>query len=384
MKCCLVYLNLGPHHVARLKALLTMLPTTSVVEVAGRQQKYPWSRRLDGLGSVVHTLFPDCFCQDVPPTEQAAAVITSLKHLDPDVVVLDGYGEPVFRAAARWAQRRHVPTVLRFVSTYGDKPRHWWKEFLKGWIISGYSAIAATGRRAVEYAYRLGASASDVFRIGNPVDNSYFWSNSQRVRSDENTYRHRLDLPLHFFLTVSRLSPEKNLVRLVMAYDRYRKEGGGWDLVIVGSGPQKAELSRLACTQEISGIHLVDWCSYDELPTYYSLASCFVLPSVSEPWGLVVNEAMACGLPIIVSRACGCVPELCRAEENSYVFAPYSVEDLVGVLHKMSNDNEHRVEMGQASRRIIGEFDLGIWAESLAACIEQSQEKRPIRGSRSQ
>jgi 1,2-diacylglycerol 3-alpha-glucosyltransferase len=377
--CCLVYLNLGPHHVARIKALASVLPAVRVVELAGSQRLYPWSRQVDRLGTTVHTAFPDCTYEEIPTAQQVTGITTLLQQMDPEVVVLDGYGESVSRAAARWAQSRRIPTVLRFVSTYADKPRSWWKEYFKSRVIAGYAAIAATGQLAARYARALGGR--NVCEVGNPVDNSHFHRSAQHVRSDEDGWRRHLGLPRHYFLTVSRLAPEKNLLRLVVAYDRYRKEGGKWDLVMVGGGPQKEELHQLVRTRRISGMHLVDWSSYDGLPTYYSLASCFVLPSVSEPWGLVINEAMACGLPIIASRNCGCAPDLCRDQVNGYVFDPRSEEELTRLLHRMAGADGQRVEMGQASRRIIDGYDVGAWAESLATCVSRYRGVRTECGS---
>ena len=141
-------------------------------------------------------------------------------------------------------------------------------------------------------------------------------------------------------------------------------------MVLVGGGPQRADLHAFRDSHPTLGVHCVDWCSYDELPAYYALASCLVLPSVSEPWGIVVNEAMACGLPILASQACGCVPELCRPGENGYVFDPYSIEEMAGLLVRMSEEDGRGKGMQQACHRIIDEFGLETWAESLIAGIK--------------
>src|SRR5207247_9691952 len=137
------------------------------------------------------------------------------------------------------------------------------------------------------------------------VDNGYFTGMAAVIRADPKWWRTRLWLPDRYFLYVGRCSSEKNLIRLLHAYRHYRKQHPeGWQLVLVGDGPQRAELEDCA---RASGIRDILWCGFkqiDELPTYYALSGCFILPSTSEPWGLVVNEAMACGLPVLVSSRC--------------------------------------------------------------------------------
>lgn len=376
----LVVPAVGVCHVACLRALAEQLPGLQVIEVADSQRKYPWRLGGDDLGFARRTIFPGEIVETIPSRRQSAAVSAVLQEIRPEVIVVGSYSEPAMMAAARWAWRRRVPTVLRFVSTYHDKARRGWTEMLKGRLIRRYTTVAVTGERAEEYALRLGVKRECVFRTGNMVDNERYATCADHVRRSESRERQRLGLPTRYFLTVSRLSPEKNLLVLLKAFSRYRQCGGRWDMVVVGSGPQKAQLQETVRADAVPGVHFVGWKQYDALPPYYALASCLVLASVSETWGLVVNEAMACGLPVLVSERCGCVPELCREGENGYRFAPDSIDGLAGLMVGMSSDSDRLSVFGEASRRIIASFTPQIWAEKFKTCILAAMERRAESG----
>jgi glycosyltransferase involved in cell wall biosynthesis len=134
------------------------------------------------------------------------------------------------------------------------------------------------------------------------MDNAYFQNQARNIFENESEERKRRKLPERYFLAVSRLSPEKNYPTLFEAFKLYRHKGWSWDLVIVGAGPLAGHIVDITEINSIPGLHFLDWQSYEVLPLYYALATCFILPGLSETWGLVVNEAMACGLPILMSR----------------------------------------------------------------------------------
>jgi glycosyltransferase involved in cell wall biosynthesis len=120
----------------------------------------------------------------------------------------------------------------------------------------------------------------------------------------------------------------------------------------------------------------------DTLSAYYGLASAFILPSLSEPWGLVVNEAMAAGLPVLVSHRCGCVPELVRSGLNGYVFDPYDIDGLARLMGVMSSETAMANKMGEASRRIVGSYTPETWAETLVDCIERTMALKQMNAEK--
>src|SRR5262249_43481894 len=148
-------------------------------------------------------------------------------------------------------------------------------------------------------------------------------------------------LPAHYFLACSRFTPKKNLAGLLEGYALYRQTAGkaAWSLVIAGEGELKNELLalrdrlRLGDKGQFAGHK-----SYHELPTYYGLASAFVHASTTEQWGLVVNEAMASGLPVLVSERCGCVGDLVQPGINGFLFDPSSPGAIAEAMEKIAAD----------------------------------------------
>jgi glycosyltransferase involved in cell wall biosynthesis len=159
------------------------------------------------------------------------------------------------------------------------------------------------------------------------------------------------------------------------AYAEYRQKSqtGGdatWDLVLLGDGPLRETLnSQLSTLNLYEHVHLPGFKPYDELPVYYALAKAFVHASTTEQWGLVVNEAIASGLPVIVSERCGCVPELVQG--NGFTFDPTNEHELATRLLKMASlsDSERR-RLTDAGYRIAANFA----PECFGVGLEQAAE----------
>jgi glycosyltransferase involved in cell wall biosynthesis len=109
---------------------------------------------------------------------------------------------------------------------------------------------------------------------------------------------------------------------------------------------------------------------YPDLRAYYGLASAFVHASTTEPWGLVVNEAMASGLPVLVSNRCGCAPDLVRDGVNGFTFDPGNVEQLAHLMLKVSTLNYQLSTFSVASRRIVASWGADRFASGLHQAAE--------------
>lgn len=229
-----------------------------------------------------------------------------------------------------------------------------------------------TGTRSAAYAQKLGIDAAMIWKAGNVVDNQHF----AQGKPQASLLDRGSNEPLPFFLTVSRLHLNKNVSTLLRAFSLYRANGGAWHLAIAGTGPEEAKLKSLVPTIDKDAVHWLGWKDYQDLPDVYASASCFVLPSIIEPWGLVVNEAMAAGLPVLVSRACGCVPELCWRGINGYDFDPYDVGELAGLMLKMASEKEECLTlMGRASSQSVSIFSLQNWSKAVADCAKSFMQE---------
>jgi glycosyltransferase involved in cell wall biosynthesis len=135
--------------------------------------------------------------------------------------------------------------------------------------------------------------------------------------------------------------------------------------VLLGDGPLKSDLCRLISDLGLQAhVHLPGFRPYDELPVYYALANAFVHASTSEQWGLVVNEAIASGLPVIVSERCGCGPELVQG--NGFTFDPTNEHELTTrLLEIVSLSDDERKHLGDNSYRIASNFAPERFGEGL-------------------
>jgi glycosyltransferase involved in cell wall biosynthesis len=151
--------------------------------------------------------------------------------------------------------------------------------------------------------------------------------------------------------------------------------------LLVGEGAQKSALARAA--QQVEGrIHFAGFVDQQTLPSYYSAADVLVLPSgMGETWGLVVNEAMAAGLAVVVSDLCGCAPDLVREEVNGYQFPCGDVAVLRERMHWFIANRSAIRAMGDASKCISGEFSLTAAAEGFERAARES-DRRELLSSR--
>jgi glycosyltransferase involved in cell wall biosynthesis len=316
----------------------------------------------------------------------------ALREADPAIAMIPGWGTRASLVALEWCLRNQRPAVVMSESNAFDEKRYALAESIKRIVVSLFSAGLAGGQLQREYLITLGLPRNRVFTGYDVVDNEYFRQKAEEVRSQASEVRRKYGLPRNYFLASARFVPKKNLPTLIRAYARYRQLGGNrddgqrttdngpWDLVLLGDGPLKADLIRLISDLRLHGrVHLPGFVQYRELPAYYALADVFVHASITEQWGLVVSEAMATGLPVIVSNRCGCVPDLVAEGKNGFIFDPGSVKDLGKLMLDMSHFSKRRLEdMRGESQRIIEGFTTVHFALGAERAIDAAKAA-PIR-----
>jgi glycosyltransferase involved in cell wall biosynthesis len=144
---------------------------------------------------------------------------------------------------------------------------------------------------------------------------------------------------------------------LLVAFHKVRNAGIDAVLAFLGSGEQETDLKEYVRQQQLPDVHFFGFRNQSDLPKFYSAADVFVLPSENEPWGLVINEVMCAGLPVIASNEIGSVDDLVRHGENGFTYNAGDVDTLTEYLSKLLQEPEMRARMGEASRRIIAEWD---------------------------
>jgi glycosyltransferase involved in cell wall biosynthesis len=299
----------------------------------------------------------------------------NLTELRPDVVCVPGWGDWYALSALSAAHRLKIPVIMFSESTAGDFQRVWWKEWIKSRILSTCSSALVGGSPHIEYLNSLRMNSSLIYTGYDTVDNGHFADSAKTVRNQAERDRSLINIQGKFFLCSARFIEKKNLSRVIEAFSRYKMLSIGradidatpWKLVVLGDGELRGQLEQLVSRLELEGsVILPGFKKYDELPLYYGLASVFVLASTTEQWGLVVNEAMASGLPVLVSARCGCSADLVRNGQNGFCFDPYDTEQLANLMFKMSFDETGLSLMAQQSQQIISAWSTRRFADGLA------------------
>ncbi|PYJ11549.1 MAG: hexosyltransferase [Verrucomicrobia bacterium] len=395
-----VFHHIGPYHHARLNAAADRLSVTGI----------EWSAKgYDAWGAADAparytkvSLFPEATDRYPARAKLQQGFCSALEQVNPDVVAVNGWNNFGSLAAANCCLDRGVPLVVMSESARGDEPRTWWKEIIKRRIVDFYSAALVGGQRHVEYLVELGVPQERIFTGYDVVDNDYFArcvleirdSHLRRGYGGQAAFeiRKKYGLPENYFLASARFIEKKNLTRLIRAYAEYRdrlkgtgvtdpsyNRGAPWDLVLLGDGPLRETLNTQLSTLNLhSHVHLPGFKQYDELPVYYALANAFVHASTTEQWGLVVNEAIASGLPVIVSERCGCVPELVQG--NGFTFDPMDEHELASLLFRMATlSDDDRRRLGDASYGIAANFSPERFGEGLERAARMALELAPRR-----
>jgi glycosyltransferase involved in cell wall biosynthesis len=167
-------------------------------------------------------------------------------------------------------------------------------------------------------------------------------------------------------LYVGRLEDYKGIDVLLAAFSRFAEKEKDARLVIAGDGSLRGQIETIAANPE-RGVVYLGRLSGDDVLRAYLAADLVVLPSLFEPWGLVVNEAMACGLPVIVSDRVGCADDLIRHGETGLVVGAGSETELASAIGQLAQDEPVRHRMGQAAERLISNWTLGNEARNIVS-----------------
>jgi glycosyltransferase involved in cell wall biosynthesis len=374
-RLAVIWRNFGPYHLARIRAVKPFFDVRAI-ELASDERLYRWRRSQPDTSS--HTLTQGAW-EDQSGLLVATKLWQMLGELRPTVVLVPGYADLPALCAAAWGRSHGAKTILMSDSNYDDHPRRILSELLKRTLVMLlFSGAVVSGKRAASYLRRLGIPGKKVAGAYDVVDNYYFTSQAAHHRLETGQSEKQ-----PYFLFVGRLAPEKNVSTLLRAHARYLESGGSWPLVIVGGGPLSEQLHEQAKGQIQNGmVVFAGHKNIHELPEFYAFAGCFVLPSTREPWGLVVNEAMASGLPVIVSSRCGCADDLVEDGSNGFIVDPENLSDLVAMLKRVAGlSNEERMRMGARSLEIIGNYSPERWAseiERLVSILRKKDLRRKI------
>lgn len=375
MKVVTIWNTYGPYHIARINALVRRVGTANIICFS--HCRIQGDYLFFNLKPPNHIVLADKNFADLRFVNSFLAAFRALSVSKPDLVLTCGYERPETLAALIWSKFIGSKVYLMLDNQLDDSPRNRYVEFIKKVYLKFFDGFIYGGSTHKNYLRHLRVSSSKEVNGYNCVDNVAISAGVDLAR------RQRVSLfPSNdYFLCVARLIPKKNLPRLIHAYARYvqltlplRRP---WSLVICGDGPEREVLLSLIREYGVaSHVSLVGSVNeFDQMINYYAFARALVLAShENEQWGLVVNEAMASGLPVLVSKQCGCSASLVIDGENGFTFDGNSIDELTARLVWMHEHESELPRMGERSRELVAHYSPDNFAAKVLG-LYQSQSK---------
>ena len=365
----LLFSNYGPYHIARLESLSNYLSVNNLqavgIELSRSEQRYPWQAKLEDLTLPIISVIKNSSLEETKLIHLVKELLVTLKQVNPTVIAISGYFNPSMLAALFWCKLCNKPAILFSETTESDFERIWWKEKIKRFIVKQFKAALVGGQPHKRYLMKLGMPEEAIFVGYDIVGNDTF--HPERIRHLPKP----LDKP--FFLTVNRFISKKNLPFIISSYAKYRQQVGeaAWDLVLCGDGELRPQIEQQIAELNLQQVvHLPGFLQQSEMLPYFAHAGCFVHGSTTEQWGLVVNEAMAAALPVLVSNRCGCFEDLIIEGVNGFGFDPDNSQQLTDLMFMISNDSFERQKIGQAALKHIQNFAPDRFAKGLMQAVE--------------
>lgn len=288
-------------------------------------------------------------------------VVRALRRRRADVVVLGGWNQPAFWTAAVYARTARIPFVPWVESTVRDARSEFAGfEVAKRALLRASAGVLVPGRASAEYAAALGVPRESIRIAPNAVDDRLFRDRVDEVRRERDAVRDELGVAGVVFLYAGRLDPEKGVDLLLRAAE-------GLDdatVAVAGDGSQEEAL-RAGAPANVRFLGRLGT-GGDELLRWYAAADAFVLPSRSEQWGMVLNEAAAAALPIVASDAAGAAHDLVVDGDNGYRVPAGDTGALADALRRVAADEAFRARAGARSRELVSGHTPRAWAEAVA------------------
>ena len=354
--------QLGPSHHDRLRALAQAGLRVVAIQLFGQSDTYDWDAEDENPLYRVVTLSRDRSTLSTPVL--AHRIVAAVHEAQADHAFLCHYCEPAVFIAAVALKTQGGKLFTMLDSKSDDRPRDPVFALPKRIMMLPYAGALVAGERSARYAENLGISSERIVSHYNTLDVSAL----QKAGSGA--------LPIGFadrpFLVVARLIPEKNLAFLLSVFAEYLEQGGTRGLVIIGDGPLGAQLRRRASELGLDS-HVV-WrgrCGRIEVAQAMRRSLALLLPSISETYGLVGIEALAQGLPVIVSRRAGFVDLPIREGREGFLVDPECPETLLEAMQRLDHDEERWLRMSARAAKTAQLGDVRYFVrsvEQLMAC----------------
>lgn len=267
---------------------------------------------------------------------------------------------------------------------YGDSsfppPESSFRSKLRATLLRKLFALASgfmvSGTLNAAYYRHYGADERRFFLLPWAVDNDRFASELHLTAEERVALRARYDIRRDSIVILfsGKLVPRKDPMTLLRAFEKMAHRGRA-ALVFMGDGELREPLERYAHEHSIENVHFIGFVNQREIPRHYAMSDLFVLPSVYEPRGAVINEAMTCGLPVIVTDRCGSIGDIVREKDNAVIYPAGDSDALRDTLDRLVADGALRARMGARSRAIISDWDFARGVEGVRRMLESTSSR---------
>lgn len=312
---------------------------------------------------------------DVPEIAEAIA------EVKPDVVLIFGWYPVTLRRALFTCRKLGIPALYRGDTNLASAPVGWKRPLWRlrnRYLLQIFDGYLSVGTRAREMLLSLGVAPCRIHASPHCIDNDFFARTAAPHQTPEGRQAARatFDLAADDFvvLFVGKVETKKRPLQVVQSVGRL---GSGAALLLVGAGPMeeqcRAEARRLGVRVTWAG-----FLNQTEIARAYAAADCLALPSdAGETWGLVVNEAMATGLPCVVSDHVGCAPDLVVAGETGEVVALDNVTALARALDRIRTHRSEGHDYAPACRARVARHSYAVATTGLLAACQDAAQRRP-------
>lgn len=370
---------MGPYHQARMMCLSSKYDVV-LIQILKKDEEYLWEEVTQEQSITYYTLFDNQEEYSRSFNRIRPIGHNILEKESPNMVFISGYSNYWALIFIELCFKLKIASTLLTESNREDFKRYYLLEKIKSNLIKCFDKAIAGGTSAQNYLKYLGFKAEDINLYYDVVDNDYFEKTANKIREDELHYRKKFALPDNYILASSRFIVRKNIDMLIVAFrdlinnEHYSK----YTLVIIGDGEERRNLESIIASNNLIGkVLMPGFKQYHELPVYYAFADLFIHISRQEQWGLVVNEAMASGLPVIVSQECGCAIDLVHNYENGFIVSALDKTAIERALKIILQNEETRRIYGQnSSKKLRSSWSLEQYANSVTELVENVSLKK--------
>jgi glycosyltransferase involved in cell wall biosynthesis len=329
------------------------------------EMQFPWQLLAHGSGRVL------------AETRAAGSMLAELVRARPQAIICGGYDSPAAWVCFLWAKIFRRRFVLWLEATARDARRPGpLKLWLKKLFVRRADGIAAAGKATVDYVKGLGATDAQIFLAPMSTDNQFFAREAAKVHRE--VVKRELGYPRRLALYSGRLDRKKGVFTLLEAFAIVAAELPDAGLLIAGHGPERQNMEEFRRRAGLYQVYFLGARQYHQMPSAYALADVLVLPTFSDTWGMVVNEAFACGVPVVASSVAGACDDLIVEGETGYAVRSGHPIELAERILQILRDPALHLRMSANCRALIEKFSPQACAQGLLAAA-QGQKPSPPR-----